>query len=183
MGVGVFRFGDEIYSEQIISLGFASVFGLASLGLKANYIQYNDEGFGTKGVFTISFGGIAQLTEKIFVGAHVVNLNQPTISKMDGEKLTTILIIGGTVRLSSQTFVTTELEKSLDYPVKWKTGVEYQFRKKFIARTGFNINPGAAFFGFGFRSKKFQFDYAYQHSFTVGSKHQATVGYTFKEKK
>ena len=182
-GAGVFRFGDELYSEQMISVGFANTFGLASLGLKANYIQYNAEGFGTKGVFTISFGGIAQLTEKISVGAHVVNLNQPTISKTDGEKLPTILIVGGSVKLSTQTIVTTELEKSLEHPVKWKTGVEYQLRKKFLLRTGFNINPGAAFFGFGFRQKKFQFDYAYQHSFTAGSRHQATIGFIFKEKK
>ncbi len=176
-GAGIFRFGDELYNEQIISIGFSNTFGLASLGIKANYVQYKAEGFGSKGVFSVSFGGIAKLTEKISIGAHIINLNQPKISVTENEKLPTVLILGAGFQLTSHTFITTELEKDLNYPVKWKTGVEYQPLKKFIFRTGFNINPNAAFFGFGFRPKKFKLDYAYQHHFTLGSRHQATVGY------
>ncbi len=182
-GAGVFRFGDRLYSEQILALGFSNEFGLASLGLKVNYIQYKAEGFGTKGVFTLSFGGIAKITEKISVGAHIINLNQPNLSTLEREKLTTILIVGGAVKLSSQTFITTELEKDLSYPVKWKSGVEYQPYKKFIFRTGFQVNPAAAFFGCGFRPKKFKLDYSYQHNFSLGSRHQATVGYLFIARK
>lgn len=176
-GVGIFRFGDEMYNEQIASLGFSNTFGLASLGLKLNYIQYNAEGFGTKGFISVSFGGIAQLTEKIFIGAHIINLNQPDISSAGDEKLPTILIVGTAFRLTPQTFITTELEKDLHFPVKWKAGAEYQFYKKFLCRTGFHINPSTAFFGFGFHPGKFKLDYVYQHNFTTGSRHQATVGY------
>ena len=182
-GAGVFRFGDHLYSEQLLALGFSNKFGLASLGLKVNYLQYKAEGFGSKGVVTISFGGIAKLTEKISVGAHVININQPTLSSLEHEKISTILIVGSTVKLSSEMFITTELEKDLSYPVKWKTGFEYQPYKKFIVRTGVHVNPTAAFFGFGFRPKKFKFDYSYQHNFTLGSRHQATVGYVFITKK
>lgn len=182
-GAGIFRFGDELYNEQIVSVGFSNTFGLASLGLKANYIQYNAPGFGTKGIFSISFGGIATLTEKISVSAHIANINQPNISKSEKEKLPTILLMGLGAQLTTQTFFTTELEKDLQNPVKWKTGVEYQPFKKFICRTGFSINPDAIFFGFGFRPMKFKLDYAYQHNFTLGSRHQATVGYIFKSKR
>jgi len=182
-GAGVFRFGDRLYSEQILALGFSNKFGLASLGLKVNYIQYKAEGFGSKGVLTISFGGIAKLTEKISVGAHVININQPNLSTLEREKISTILIVGSTVKLSSEMFITTELEKDLSYPVKWKSGFEYQLYKKFIARTGVQVNPTSAFFGFGFRPKKFKLDYAYQHNFTLGARHQATVGYVFITKK
>jgi len=37
---GVYRFGDDLYNEQILSAGFANSFGLASLGVKMNYTQY-----------------------------------------------------------------------------------------------------------------------------------------------
>ncbi len=176
-GLGFFRFGDQLYREQIICLGFSNTFGLASLGVKVNYIQYNAQGFGTKGVFSISFGGIAKLTEKISIGAHIINLNQPDISSTEEEKLPTLLILGIGFQVTSQTLITTELEKDLRFPLRWKAGVEYQPFKKFIFRSGFHIEPNAAFFGFGFRPSKFKLDYAYQHSFTVGSRHQATVGY------
>lgn len=182
-GAGLFRFGDQVYSEQILTLGFSNKFGLASLGVRANYIQYKAKGFGTKGVFTVSFGGIAKLTEKISVGAHIINLNQPTLSSVDGEKIPTVLIIGSAVRVSSQTLIVTELEKDLSYSVKWKTGVEYHPYKKFIFRTGFQVNPVAAFFGFGFRPRRFALDYSYQHSFSFGSRHQATAGYILATRK
>ena len=176
-GLGFFRFGDQLYNEQIICLGFGNTFGLASLGVKVNYIQYNAHGFGTKGLFSISFGGIAKLTEKISIGAHVINLNQPDISNTDEEKLPTLLILGVGFQLTSQTFITSELEKDLRFPLRWKAGISYQPFKKFIFRSGFHVQPNAAFFGFGFHPSKYKLDYAYQHSFTSGSRHQATVGY------
>ena len=181
-GAGVFRFGDELYNEHMMTVGFSNTFGLASLGLKVNYIQYTAAGFGSKGLVSLSFGGIATLTEKISIGAHIINLNQPEISS-ENEKLPTLLIVGVGFQLAPGTFVTTELEKDLNYPVKWKTGVAYQLYKKFTIRTGFNLNPATAFFGLGFRAKKFKLDYAYQHHFNIGSRHQATVGYIFKKQK
>lgn len=182
-GVGIFRFGDELYNEQIISVGFANTFGLASIGLKANYIMYSASHFGGKGVFTISFGGIAELTEIISVGAHIVNINQPDISKSENEKMPTVLVVGLAAQLTSQTLITTELEKDLSHEPKWKTGVEYKPFKKFTARSGFCVNPNYIFFGLGFRANKFSLDYAYQHSFVIGSRHQSTIGYTIYHKK
>lgn len=178
-GMGFFRFGDDLYNEQILTIGFANTYGLASLGVKVNYIQYTVSGFGSKGVFSVSFGGIANLTEKISVGAHVININQPDISKNENEKLPTILVLGIGAQITTQAFFATELEKDLDHPLKWKTGIEYKPFKKFSVRTGFSINPGMLFFGFGFQQPKFSLDYAYQHNFVIGSRHQATVGYFF----
>ena len=137
-GAGVFRFGDQLYSEQILALGFSNEFGLASLGLKVNYIQYKAEGFGSKGVFTLSFGGIAKLTEKISVGAHIININQPNLSTAEHEKTYHHFNRRKRFKLSSQTFITTELEKDLSYPVKWKSGVEYQpIQKVYISELAF----------------------------------------------
>ena len=178
-GMGVFRFGDDLYSEQIISAGFSNTFGLASLGIKANYIQYKASGFGTKGVFSISFGGIANLAEKLLVGAYVSNINQPDISKTESEKLPTYLVLGIGAQITTQTFLTSELEKDLDNRVRWKSGIEYKPFKKFIARTGFTLNPTTLAFGFGFHPTKFSLNYGYQHNFVIGSRHQATIAYFF----
>jgi hypothetical protein len=178
-GFGVFHFGDRLYNEQILTAGFSNTFGLASLGIKINYVQYNAVGFGRKGVISVSFGGIVKLTENISLGAHIVNLNQPTITTVENEKVPTTLVIGIAFTLSDKTYLATEIAKDLDYPLTWKTGFEYQVHKKFVFRTGFNIAPHAGFFGFGFRPKKFKLDYAYQHHFTFATRHQATVAYIF----
>src|SRR5690349_10705923 len=86
-GASLFRFGDDLYNEQIMSAGFANTFGLASLGLKINYIQFHAEGLETVGVFTASFGGIATLTPQLSFGAHILNINQPVINDLTGEKI------------------------------------------------------------------------------------------------
>lgn len=176
-GIGFFRFGDAIYSEQLISLGYSNTFGLASLGIKANYLQYNVSGYGTKGVFTVGFGGVASITDNLSIGAYISNLNQPEISKDDGEKVPTLMMLGISYRLSAQTLILTEAEKDLEYALTWKTGIEYQPFKKFVFRTGFQLSPALICFGFGYHPQKVRIDYAFQHNMELGSRHQATIGY------
>jgi hypothetical protein len=180
LGGGVFQFGDDLYSESILTAGFSNQMGIASLGLRINYIQYRAEGFGSKGVFSINFGGIAELTPRLFVGAHITNLNQPKLSE-DGDRLPTLLTMGVAFKPTEKVFIATDLEKDLDYKPTWKLGGEYQFHKKFSARTGFNVNPNASFFGLGFKTNKFNLDYSLQYSSVLQFSHQASVTYQFSK--
>jgi hypothetical protein len=175
--VGAYSFGDQLYNEHIISAGFANKFGLASLGAQVNYIQYSAEGFGNKGVVSLNLGGIAELTPKLSIGAYVINVNQPKINR--GEKLPTKLIAGLGFKPIDKIFIAAEIEKDLDYDPTWKMGIEYAFHKKFCARTGYNLRPNTAFFGLGFKTKKFTLDYALQHTVLLSLSHQASVGYQF----
>ena len=177
-GAGLFRFGDDLYSETMISAGFSNQLGLTSLGLKVNYIQYRAEGFGSKGVVTLSFGGIAEITPMLSVGAYITNINQPKISQ-DEDRVPTLLTAGIAFTPTDKLLLATELEKDLDHKPTWRTGIEYTFHKKFCARTGFNIQPNAAFFGLGFKTSKFRIDYALQNSTLLNFGHQASVQYVF----
>lgn len=181
VGAGVFRFGDDLYNEQLLSLAYANHFGLASLGIKANYIQYNVAGFGRKGVCSVSFGGIAEITSTFNIGAHIININQPDIS--ESEKLPTLLIAGIAYHPTEKVLVVGEVQKDLDYNPTLKAGVEYVVHQKVILRTGFNLEPDAGFFGLGFRPHRFQLDYAFTWLNAVGSKHQASINYTIKAHK
>jgi len=177
---GAYRFGDDLYNEQVLSAGFGNQFGLASLGAQVNYIQYRTEGFGSKGVWSLSMGGIAELTPHISIGAYIQNINQPKISEF--EKLPTKLVSGISFKPIDKVFIATEIEKDLEYDATWKAGREYKFHKKFCARTGYNINPNAAFFGLGFFTNKFIIDYALQHNNLFGLSHQAALTYRFVSK-
>jgi hypothetical protein len=173
----VYRFGDNLYNEHVISAGFASKFGLASLGIQVNYIQYSAEGFGNKGVATVNLGGIAELTRQLSIGAYIVNINQPKIS--GEEKLPTKLVAGLGFKPIEKVFVAAEIEKDLEFDPTWKMGIEYAFHKKFSARTGYNIRPNTGFFGLGFKTKKFTIDYALQYNALLSLSHQASIGYQF----
>jgi hypothetical protein len=182
-GLGVFRFGDNLYSEQIISAGYSNTFGLASLGIKLNYIQYRAEGFGSKGALSLSAGGIAQLTPQLSIGVHIVNINQQKISVDNKtDHLPTLLIAGVGFKASDKVFIVTEVEKDLNADANLKAGIEYQAHKKIAFRTGFNLKPGAAFFGVGFKPKKFSLDYSFHYDPNLKGSHQATVGYIIKSR-
>lgn len=178
VGGGVFRFGDDVYNESLLAAGFSNQFGLAALGVKINYIQYSAEGFGRRGVLSIGFGGIAELTEQLSVGAYITNMNQPKISE-EGDRIPTILTAGICFKPTDKVIIATELEKDLEANANWKTGIEYSFHKKFCARTGFNLEPNTAFFGLGFKTVRLAIDYAIQHTAQLNLSHQTAVNYFF----
>lgn len=172
---GAYQFGDDLYNEHLISAGFSSKFGLASLGAQLNYVQYSATGFGTKGVVSVNLGGIAELTPQLSIGAYIMNVNQPEISSE--EKLPTKLAAGLGFKPIEKVLIVAEIEKDLDFEPTWKMGLEYAFHKKFIARTGYNLRPNTGFFGLGFKTKKFTIDYAIQYNVYLGLSHQASIGY------
>jgi hypothetical protein len=173
--LGFFRFGDELYSEQLISGGFSNQFGIASLGLKVNYIQYRAEAFGTKKAVSINFGGIARLTDKISVGAYISNINQPKISTQDNERVPTKLNAGASFKASEKVLLLIEIEKDLEHSPIAKGAFEYTIYKKVLVRTGFNLNPNAGFFGIGFLTRWLKVDYAIQYNQSINFSHQASA--------
>lgn len=179
-GMGLFRFGDDLYNEQALSLGFANDFGLASLGAKLNYLQYRAEGLDTRSAVTVDFGGIATLTRQLRFGAYIVNINQPEINRSTGERLPTRLFAGIAFSSSEKLTVATEIEKDLQRKAVLKAGIEYSPVKKVAFRTGFNVQPQAAFFGMGFRSRTFQMDYSLQRNHSMGISHEASVTWQAK---
>ena len=182
-GFSLFRFGDDLYSEQIISAGFGNQLGIASLGLSINYIQYRAEGIGTRSFVGINFGGITEITDKISIGAYIINLNQPKISSIDSEHAPTRLVAGISFKPIEDCLIISEVEKELNYDATIKTGLEYLLHKKINIRTGFNLHPNAAFFGLGFHTRKLKIDYALQYNQTLSTAHQASAIYFIEKKK
>jgi hypothetical protein len=180
-GAGIYRFGDNLFNEQVLSTTFANTMGLASLGLRGNIIQYNAEGFGTKRLFTLSVGGLVQFTPWLWVGAFIINVNQPEIES--GQHVPTRLYCGLAAQPSARSFVTVEVEKDLDMKPTLKGGLEYNLHAKVALRTGVNIFPGAGYAGIGFKPTWFRLDYAFTFMSVIGTKHQASVAYQFKKHK
>jgi len=179
VGIGVFKFGDKLYSEQILTTGYSNHFGIASLGLKLDYIQYRAEGMGTKSAVSFSLGGIADISNRLSIGANIQNLNQPKLT--NDERVPVRLAAGLSFKPSEQILLLTEIEKDLAYDPTLKIGMEYVIHKKVFTRTGFNLNPEAAFFGVGFKGWRLKFDYSIQYTNNLNFAHQASGTYRIKK--
>jgi hypothetical protein len=182
-GAGVFKFGDELYSEQIISAGYANQLGLASLGVKINYIQYRADGLGTQSVVSINFGGIAEITPLISVGAYIVNINQPKLSSVDEERLPVKLVSGIQFNPSDELLLVLEIEKDINYDPTIKSGIEYIIHQKIKVRTGFNLGPNSIHGGIGYYTSRLNVDYALHYNPSIKTQFQISSGYKFGKRK
>ena len=178
LGVGAFRFGDDVYSEQLLSFGFGHRLGSTSLGARLNYVQYRASGYDTHHATTFDFGGITQINEKIRVSAGIFNLTQSSIA--ENEPLPITLVAALAVQLDKQMLLVTEVEKKLGTLLRIKGGIEYGLASKVFFRFGFNTNPIALFTGVGTRTRKIDIDYALSYSQPIGFTHQASGTYRLK---
>lgn len=183
LGIGAFRFGDELFNEQKINLGFSNKFGIVSLGVNVNYLQINIEGSGRKGILMIDFGGKASITKHLFFGAHISNLNQAELSEFTGEKVPTVMRAGLSYRPIEGLILNTDIEKELDVDANLKIGLEYQIIDKVQIRTGIKLEPFESSYGLGFDQGKIKINYALRNNPDIGDIHEISLGYQLKNKK
>jgi len=176
-GLGLYRFGDAVYNEQLVAAGMATQWNHTSLGMKVNYIRYAADGLGSKSVFSASLGGITKLAPWLTIGAHISNVNQPWLSKQFDERLPTTLTAGLLFALAPQVSVATEIEKRINDVATGRAGLEFTLQEKFTARLGFQLHPQALSGGFGFKLRYFLADYSMLYVQSLGMRHQASVAY------
>jgi hypothetical protein len=180
-GIGVFRFGGDLYNEQKINVGFSNQFGFTSLGLNVNYLQYNIEGVGSKGMVMLDFGGLATLTEQLVFGAQVTNINQAELSSFSGEKVPSVMTAGLSYRPQKGLMLNAEIEKDLDFDAYFKIGIEYQIIEKVKIRTGLVTEPFESAFGVGFAPSSFDVDYSFRNNPNLGDIHELSIAYRFRD--
>ncbi|MDX2190343.1 MAG: hypothetical protein SFY32_10795 [Bacteroidota bacterium] len=183
VGVGAYRFGDELFSQTRASFAFAHKIRGVSLGIQAEYFQTMIQDIGTKSNVLINFGGQVQITKDLFFGASVYNINQARLTNYNDnnldQRLPTIMRIGATYNPYKRLFLNAEAEKDVEKTPRYKIGVEYGIIDNLFLRTGFNVNPMVSTFGIGYKSFGFNLDYALQWHLQLGFIHSVGLGYTF----
>ncbi len=181
-GVSVYRFGDELYNEQIASAAFGNKIGFVRLGFKANYYQLSIGDFETVGSFFFDFGGIVELVPKLSFGACISNF---TLSKLDDSEKTMLPVFmktGFSYKPAKSLSLNLDLYKDVDFDPVIKAGIEYILVKKFYLRTGINVNPYKSFFGAGFHLKRFRIDYSISTHQFLGNSHQASISFNYQNR-
>lgn len=176
-GVSLFRLGDDLYSEQMVSTSFANKLGIASLGGRITYLQYTAEGIGRRHHVTIDFGGLAELSDQVAIGAMITNISRTRKSDATDERLPTRLVTGVCFTLSERFRWMGEVEKDIDHKPLWRSGFEYNHAHKVFFRAGYQLPLRTASFGLGFAKKRLSIDYGFQWQRLLGSVHQGTLSY------
>lgn len=180
-GVGFYKFGDDIYSEQRVHLAVGNKIQMVSLSVGVDILQYNISTVGTSNALAIQFGGIAEVTPQIRFGAHIFNLNQAKFDSETGERIPTVMKGGFSYRPSDELMLNLEVEKDLDFDEIFKAGIEYQIIEKVFVRTGISTQPFIGAFGVGFHPKNLKFDYGFSNDSKLGNIHELSVAYSLKK--
>jgi hypothetical protein len=181
--LNVFSFGDDIYNEHKISLGYATELGIIKIGGRVNYLQYQVMDFGRRDTYSVDFGGIATITPQLVVGAQALNITQSNIDAESDQSVPTLLKLGLSYRLKEYFMLNAEIEKDIVKSAKLKIGAEYNFLEKFYLRTGVNSGRSfQSFYGLGFKYLGFQWDYALSNHAELGFSHSLSMHYKLKRK-
>lgn len=175
LGIGIARFGGELFNQHRLELGLSTTRGILSFGAKAAWFQTQIEGFGTGNALLLSLGGLAELGPKFFFGAHLSNLNQAKVSKQSSQTIPTLLTLGITYLPAKNLEIHSELEKELDHPPLFKLGLQYQLENWIFLRTGIHSSPSSLHFGLGLRKKKYGLDYALGQTTALGGTHHLSL--------
>jgi len=179
VGIELSRFGDKLYNEQKIGIGYAHKIGPVSLGLKATILQLHLEELGSKRAVAISFGGQSEIIPNLVFGAHIFNMNQAKLADYQGERFPTVMNAGLAYKPGTKLLLSLETEKDLEYPADVKAGIEYKIIEQLALRTGFSSARQSATAGVGFTSKSFQIDYALGGHSVLGVSNYLSVSYQF----
>lgn len=178
-GASASKFGGDIFNQTRAQLGWAKAFGIASIGLQAQWYQYNAINFPTQSRLLINFGGLAQLTPKIHFGASISNIGQAEASEYNSEKVPTIVKGGISYLPSKKVKLMAEIQKDLDQKAVVKAGIEYELVEKVWLRTGFTSQTLMACGGIGLEWRNLQFNYAFSHHPQLGWSNAIGLNFRF----
>lgn len=174
--INFFRFGDQFFNEHKIGLGFSHKIRFISLGLQLNYIQLNMEGYGRRRWFVFEFGGIAEISKKTVIAAHIFNLNNTAFR--NGISSLPVIIKGGiSYRPIELLMFNIEYEHTSDQYSLIKIGMEYALKGKVFLRTGMVIGSNKPTFGIGFQPRKFYINYSVEIHPFLGYSQELSIRY------
>ncbi|MGB0915163.1 MAG: hypothetical protein ACPGVI_03780 [Crocinitomicaceae bacterium] len=138
-------------------------------------VQLNYQGlrladfYGSKNSVTAEAGLYAKFTEKWKLGISVYNLGRAKLSDYEDDRYSTIMRLGSSYDFSEKLMLAIEVEKDLDNPVRFKTGLEYEVINDFYLRGGIKTTPLELTFGLGYHLK--------QVHINVGSAYHQVLGW------
>lgn len=178
----VYQFGKTFFRQEKYGVAFArSLNPRLHFGLQFNYYRFFlAEDNRSIGSYGLELGFQYQLTNRLYLGIHSLNPYKTSIGTFSGEYFyPSRLNFGASYQLSTSFGLVTEIEKDLDYPLKFKGGLEYNVMNNLFVRTGISGKPFQLAAGMGFAVKKMKIDWAVAYNQYLGNSPSVTFQYLF----
>ncbi|QDA59380.1 PorV/PorQ family protein [Hymenobacter jejuensis] len=155
------RFGDKLYSEQRLGVGYGYRGSLVSIGARLDVLQVSIERLGSRRTAALSLGGQAEIIPKqLVLGAYLYNLNQAKLAEYQDERVPTVLKAGLSYRPNNKLMLNLETEKDVEQSADFKAGIEYRLLEALALRAGFATLTEQTTAGLGFQAGHLQIEYA-----------------------
>jgi len=163
-------FGDKLYNESKIGLGFGKQFGNGfAAGIQLNYHHNYIMGeYEKRAALTVEGGILYKPDEKLSIGAHLSNPTRAVISPFENDTIPTYLNLGINYKAFDKFSVAVQLNKDLDHELRIFGGMEYELMDNLYIRTGINTNPFLSTFGLGYKLGKLSADIAFTNHPILG---------------
>ena len=161
ISLGLQSFGFKNFRTNRLGIGYSMKLAeFLSCGVQLNYHQVRlTDAYGRKDALTAELGLRANITDNWKVAFSVFNLTRTKISEFGEDRLSTLMRLGTQYTFSEKVMLVAELEKNIEFPVRFKTGIEYSPIRKLFLRGGFATQPIEISAGLGYRFKEqFQLD-------------------------
>lgn len=181
LGATVGYSGDANYNSTKAGFVYARKFGNRfSAGIQLDYIATAmGEEYGKRSNITFDAGIMVKITEQLTFGAHTFNPMHVKISEYNNERIPTTLNAGFGFTFSDRLQLTAEAFKNSEYPMEFRSGIEYKLSKIAYARIGISTNPARYTFGFGLEMKNLTFDLSSSVHTQLGYSPQVSLQYSF----
>jgi len=173
----LYRFGDQLFSEHKLGIGYSHQIRFVSLGIQVNYLQQQLYASGSRGSFLIEVGGMAEIIPGVLIGAYLLNPNRATIGKDSREPLPVMMKTGVVYQPDDKISACFDVQRGPGRFTRARLGMEYVLGDLVPLRSGVVFNPARWAFGLGILLKKFTLDYAFSLDPLLGLTHEISVHY------
>lgn len=177
-------FGFNKFSDNKIGLAYGmKLADYLAIGIQIDYIYIiQDSYYGNISTVSGEIGIFANPFENFYLGAHLFNPWRSKVSHYQDERLPTIFRLGVAYDFSEIVKLSAEVQKDLDLPAIYKSGVQYEPVENFVLRTGISFTEKNSFlaFGIGYTFKKATLDIAFENHPILGFKSGVSLMYRLK---
>ncbi len=177
-GVGVRKFGFELYKEISATVSYANSIAGIYFGTNFNYHYLAIRGYGTDAAISLDAGVLLPLfssvISELFLGISAKNINIPSIGK-SREKLPQVFCSGISYSPLNNLILLVDYQKEIGFDASPKFGAEYQIFDMLSLRFGVSDNPTSFASGVGIEVAFVRLDYALFTHQELGFSHSATI--------
>ena len=184
LSVGGFSYGYTQYRSTKAGVGFSMPLAeKLYAGVQLNYqgIRFS-QNYGSANSLTGEAGVYGEINENWSFGFSVFNLGRTKLAEFEDDRFSTVMRFGSAYNFSDKVIISAEFEKSIEYVLRFKSGVEYEALKNFYVRAGMATAPIEFTFGTGYDFNILQVDLGSAYHQILGWSPHFSLTYTGKKK-